>query len=310
MLSKSFKAKWKKFGTTNYSKDKEYFNAIVMSDSSFHDKKTVKGFSFKALMYTYSLIIFFVTALSLAMLAFDTDTQKDNKAFFSIVEGIVFIVLLIDLILRWYTSEVRSKRGNFAYFLFPFTITGMLLILSLLPSLYLFNIWTHQHVQIFKTFETMKFLRIFRIVLLANLIPGMGLFTRVLSKEKRTLLTVFGLVIVSIVLFSLVIFNIEQGMDKNGISSGNKFQPDTVQIKTFLDAIYFSTVTLTTIGFGDISPHTQMGKVVVIVMAIIGVAILAIPSGIIAGGFITELKLDKQRRESSSKSKKKILRSK
>ena len=309
MASKSFKEKWKKFGTTNYSKDKKYFNAIVMSDSSFHDKSTIKGFSFKALMYVYSLIIFFVTAISLAMLSFDTDTQKDNKAIFSIIEGIVFVVLLIDLILRWYTSEVRSKKGNFAYFLFPFTITGILLILSLLPSLYLFNIWTHQDVKIFKTFETMKFLRIFRIVLLANLIPGMGLFSRVLSKEKRTLLTVFGLVIVSIVLFSLVIFNIEQGRDANGLIKGDTgFKPDGVQIKSFLDAIYFSTVTLTTIGFGDISPHTDMGKIVVVVMAIVGVAILAIPSGIIAGGFITELKLDKQRRENEPKKKKRLKR--
>ena len=303
MSNKSLKQKAEKFGTTNYSKDKEYFNAIVMSDANYHNKKTVKGLNFKFLMYMYSAIIFVVTAVSLAMLSFTTTEQHNNKAIFSIVEGIVFIVLLIDLSLRWYTSEVRSKRGNFAYFLFPFTVTGIMLIASLLPSLYLINVWTGQHIKLFKTFETMKFLRIFRIILLANLIPGMGLFTRVLSKEKSTLITVFGLVIVAITLFALVIFNIEQGVDIHGHveADGAKWLGDTVQIHKFLDAIYFSTITLTTIGFGDVSPHTEMGKVVVIIMAILGVAVLAIPSGVIAGGFISELKINKDQKEKANK---------
>ena len=301
-MAKSIKNKVKKFGTTDYSNDKAYFNAIVMSDSNYHNSKKVKGLNFKFLMYMYSAIIFVVTAVSLAMLSFTSAEQHDNKAIFSLVEGIVFIVLLIDLILRWYTSEVRSKRGNFAYFLFPFTVTGIMLILSLLPSLYLINVWSGQHFQIFKTFETMKFLRIFRIVLLANLIPGMGLFSRVLTKEKRTLMTVFGLVIIAITLFALVIFNIEQGVDANGLSKGDHgWVKGDVQINHFIDALYFSTITLTTIGFGDISPHTDMGKVIVIFMAILGVAILAIPSGIIAGGFISELKIDKDAREKANK---------
>ncbi len=286
--TKSKNSAIKKFGKTEYSNDKEYLNAIVSSDTTYKVGKKSKARRFKISLWTYAIVVFTLTLLSLAMLALPSSFEKNNKTIISIIEMVVFAVLSIDLALRWYTSEVRMKKGNWSYFLFPITITGLMLIASLLPSLYLINVWMNTHNEGLEVLKNMKFLRIFRIILLANLIPGISIFTRVLSKEKRILLIVFTLVMITILLFSLVIYNIEEGKSGTMISS-------------FWDALYFSTITLTTIGFGDVTPVQDMGKVVTIVMSIIGIAVLAIPSGIIAGGFIAEIKATRKKDGSKKK---------
>lgn len=312
---------FKRFGKTEYSKDKEYLNAIVVSDTEFVAPKKAQRKSIKALIYVYAAIVFFVTALSIGMLGVSDEYQKTHKAIFSIIEIIVFIVLVVDVSLRWYTSEVRLKKGNWSYFIFPFTIVGAMMIASLLPSLYLINVWTGDSVKVFETLGNMKFLRVFRLILLANLIPALGIFRRVLSKEKSTLYVVFSIVIITILVFALVMYNVEgadsisarkEAIELYNNSAHTSVTYDSVftssgadkalagdvlqfvKIHSFLDALYFSTVALTTIGFGDISPITNVGKVITMVMSIIGIAVLATPSGVIAGGFIQEIKESKK----------------
>ena len=317
MMAKKKKNLWDRITYTKYSDDKEFLNAVIVSDSAYVPSKKVKKFhAFKLSMYVYAAVILVATLVSLAMLAFSREQLEKYEAPISIIEAIIFIILLVDFIARWYTSEVRLKKGNLSYFLFPFTVTGIFLLLSLLPSLYLINLWADTDYEVFNWFENMKFLRIFRIILLANLVPGISIFKRVLIKEKSTLYVVFGIVLIAIVLFALVMYNIEtsedafnqyienQGGDPNDPNDPitKEMTYDDLPIGNFLDAVYFSTVALTTIGFGDISPITNMGKVIVMVMSIIGIAVLATPAGVITGGFIEEIKDNRKRKRKSWKS--------
>lgn len=57
----------------------------------------------------------------------------------------------------------------------------------------------------------------------------------------------------------------------------------------FFDAIYWATVSLTTVGYGDIYPVTVIGRIVTMISSIFGIAIIALPSGIITAGFMDEL---------------------
>ncbi|MCD7843371.1 MAG: potassium channel family protein, partial [Clostridiales bacterium] len=82
-----------------------------------------------------------------------------------------------------------------------------------------------------------------------------------------------GTLAVGYVLISaLIVFNVE---------------PDTFD--TFFDAIYWATVSLTTVGYGDIYPVTVIGKIVAMMSSFIGIAIIALPSGIITAGYMSEL---------------------
>ncbi len=66
------------------------------------------------------------------------------------------------------------------------------------------------------------------------------------------------------------------------------FEPTTFD--NFVDALYWSTITLTTIGFGDITPESDLGYILTSISSIIGIFILALPAGIMTGGFLQQLK--------------------
>ncbi|WP_334687271.1 potassium channel family protein [Mycoplasmopsis cynos] len=70
-------------------------------------------------------------------------------------------------------------------------------------------------------------------------------------------------------------------------------------VTSFIDSLYFSTITLTTIGYGDFTPRTQISKVIVSLNSLLAIAIVAIPSGVVASEFLllTQQKLKKEEQE-------------
>ena len=96
--------------------------------------------------------------------------------------------------------------------------------------------------------------------------------------KKFFLSPVFATILVAtmsvayILVSALVIYNIE---------------PESFE--TFFDAIYWATISLTTVGYGDIYPITTVGRVVTMVSSILGIAIIALPSGVITAGYLDEI---------------------
>lgn len=65
-------------------------------------------------------------------------------------------------------------------------------------------------------------------------------------------------------------------------------EPDS--FNSFFDAVYWATVSLTTMGYGDIYPVTEIGRVVTMISSLFGIAIVALPAGIITAGYMDEIK--------------------
>ncbi len=85
-------------------------------------------------------------------------------------------------------------------------------------------------------------------------------------------MAVVTLAIAYIIISALIIFNVE---------------PDS--FNSFFDAIYWATVSLTTMGYGDIYPVTTVGRTVTMISSIFGIAIVALPAGIITAGYMNEI---------------------
>lgn len=66
------------------------------------------------------------------------------------------------------------------------------------------------------------------------------------------------------------------------------FEPETIE--TFFDAAYWATISLTTVGYGDIYATTTLGKIITMISSVFGVAIVALPAGIITAGYMDEIK--------------------
>jgi voltage-gated potassium channel len=94
----------------------------------------------------------------------------------------------------------------------------------------------------------------------------------VFKKQKDSLIVVGTLAIGYIIVSALIVFNVE---------------PDT--FPTFFDAIYWATVSLTTVGYGDIYAVSGIGKIITMISALLGIAIVALPAGIVTAGYMDEI---------------------
>ena len=98
-------------------------------------------------------------------------------------------------------------------------------------------------------------------------------------------MTVFSLAIFYIFITALIMFNAEEDIN-----------PETGKylFEGFFDAFYWAACTLTTVGYGDIYPISHIGRIISIISSMVGIAIIALPSGIVTAGYMDELKNRKE----------------
>ncbi|MCM1301454.1 MAG: ion transporter [Bacteroides cellulosilyticus] len=193
---------------------------------------------------------------------------------FRITETITVTAFIVDYAARWYTSPVRLKKGWWSYLLYPFTPMAIIDLLSILPGLNLLH-------NTFKLLRLTRLLKIVRLLKVFRYSSRIEMFARVLCKERKVLLSVLMLALFYIFLTALVMFNAEPHID-----------PETGEatFESFFDALYWATVTLTTVGYGDLCPVTDIGRIVSMLSSLFGVAIIALPSGVITASYLEELK--------------------
>lgn len=102
------------------------------------------------------------------------------------------------------------------------------------------------------------------------------LILSVLKRQKDSLLVVLWLALAYVLVSALVIFNVE---------------PQTFD--SFFDADYWATISLTTMGYGDIYPVSTAGQVITMLSSVLGIAIVALPASIITTGYMKEVNSDK-----------------
>jgi voltage-gated potassium channel len=128
-------------------------------------------------------------------------------------------------------------------------------------------------------------LKILRLLKALRYSDQLFLFVDVLKKERKVLTAVLLFAAAYIFVTALVMFNFEP-----------RINPNTGQetFGSFFDAIYWSTVTLTTVGYGDLCPATNLGRLISMFSSLFGVAVIALPSGIITASYLDELRSIKE----------------
>lgn len=171
--------------------------------------------------------------------------------------------------------------------IYPFSFWAIIDLLSILPS---FKILGSD----FKLLRTTRMLKILRLTKGLRYSTQLLLFVDVLKKERKILTTVMFFAIAYIFVTALIMFNFEPRINPN---TGNE------TFSTFFDALYWATVTLTTVGYGDLCPATDLGRFVSMMSSIFGVAIIALPSGIITASYLDELRAIKEEKKEEEKNK-------
>ena len=197
--------------------------------------------------------------------------HKTNTMFFW-MDKITVCVFIVDYILRWITADFKmlgKRRISFLKYPFtPFAIIDLVTILSSLTPLDS-TLKAFRILRLPKCMKTLKFLRYSR---------GFHLMLRVFQKKKEDHLTVCYQAIGYILVSGVILFQVE---------------PETFQ--TYFDSVYWSAITLMTVGYGDFYPVTTIGKAVAIVSSFLGVMVFALPTGIITAGYLDELEHKKNK---------------
>ena len=222
----------------------------------------------------YDIVMLIAITASIIPLMF-----AESHPAFRIIEIVTVSIFILDYILRWITADYRMKGKPGSFLLYPFTGWAIIDLLSILPAVSL--VW--QGFKILRITRLLRIIRLFKLFRYSNKIIALG---HVLKKERKVLLSVLWIAIFYIFITALIMFNAEPHFDP--VTGKPTF-------KDFFDALYWSTVTLTTVGYGDMIPATNIGRFVSMLSALFGVAIIALPSGVITASYLDELRhLDRQ----------------
>jgi len=208
----------------------------------------------------YDFIMMLTIMVSIFPLAF-----KETNKIFQWIEYITVSIFIIDYILRLITADYKIKKSILSFFIYPLTPMAIIDLISILPSITVLS----NGFKLFKLFRLLRTFKVLRAFKFLRYSKSFEIITKVFKKQKKVLSAVATMAIAYVLISALVIYTVE---------------PESFE--TFFDAIYWATVSLTTVGYGDIYPVTTIGRVVTMISSIFGIAIIALPAGVITAGYL------------------------
>ena len=230
----------------------------------------------------YDIVMLIAIAVGILPLMF----RYHYEAFWylNLFSGFCFV---LDYILRWMTAdfEMKKYRKWESFVWYPFTPMAIIDLLSILPLLNLIS-------PTFKIVRVSRLLKILRVIKFIRYFEPLEIITMVIKRQKKILWTVLSLALFYTFITALIMFNEEEDIN-----------PETGKylFETFFEAFYWAACTLTTVGYGDLYPISSIGRVISIISSMVGIAIIALPSGIITAGYMDEQRIRREKKEPHSK---------
>ncbi len=222
-------------------------------------------------VFDYFIVGMIVLNVAAVVLETSPQVYTGNEALFRAFDLFTIAVFTIEYAARVWVSDMhlhypRNKpwRARLRYILSPYGLIDLIAILPFYLGLYL----------------DLRLLRVFRLVRLFKLFrysPAMSTLGRVFYAERRALLAA-GVIMIGLMIFSATImFHLE-----------HEAQPEV--FASIPHAMWWSIVTLATVGYGDMVPITTLGRVFGGFVVVSGLGMFALPVGIIASGFASEIR--------------------
>lgn len=222
---------------------KKYIKNIV----EFNDNKLSRWFAF----FIQALILLSLVTFSVETLP---NLKPQTQTILRFIEIFCVVVFTIEYLLRIYVADSKPR--------FIFSFFGLIDLVAILPFYLSFGVDL-------RSLRALRFLRLFRILKLVRYNKAMNHFVRAIKSAKEEIL-LFIFITLMLIYFSAVgIYYFE-----------NEAQPE--HFTSIFDSLWWAIITLTTVGYGDVYPITVGGKVFTFFILMIGLGIVAIPTGIIS----------------------------
>ena len=206
---------------------------------------------------------------------------NNYKNFFYFLELFSVIVFSIEYLIRiWIADIIYPTLSPFkARVKYITSFMGLIDLVSILPFYLPFFIKIDLRI-----LRTLRLFRLLRLLKLKRYFSSLNVIKNVITKTKNEILVTIFLVFILLVLASTLMYNIEKTA-----------QPDAFQ--DIGQAMWWAIATLTTVGYGDIYPVTGLGKILSAFIALLGIGIVALPTGIISSAYIEEIRSLKKKKQ-------------
>ena len=230
------------------------------------------------LLFDYFIIILIV--LNVVALAVDTlvglsDQLRNELRIFEFFSVVIFSV---EYILRIYISDIthpaKSKMASVMKFMLsPF---GIIDLMAILPFYIPFIIKVD-----LRFLRVLRLIRFFRVLKINRYNSTLILIRDVLKEKRAEISMTFFIIFLLLLVSAFLMYSVE-----------NPVQPDKFQ--DVFASLWWAVATLTTVGYGDLYPITTLGKVISGVVSVLGIGLIALPTGIISAGFIGKINQSKR----------------
>ncbi|XP_048357402.1 potassium voltage-gated channel subfamily KQT member 4 isoform X2 [Sphaerodactylus townsendi] len=234
--------------------------------------------------FIYHAFIFLLVFSCLVLSVFSTipEHQKFANQCLFILEFVMIVVFGMEYIIRVWSAgcccRYRGWQGRFRFARKPFCVIDFIVCIA---SLAVIAAGTQGNIFATSALRSMRFLQILRMVRMDRRGGTWKLLGSVVYAHSKELITAWYIGFLVLIFASFLVYLAEK--DAN------------LEFATYADSLWWGTITLTTIGYGDKTPHTWLGRVLAACFALLGISFFALPAGILGSGFA--LKVQEQHRQ-------------
>lgn len=230
----------------------------------------------------FSFAIVTLVIISLASLAMETEASRPDtpldprwNGIVDTINSIVVWVFAVEFALRfWSEGENPEHKGVLGRLKFLATPLAIADVLAFLPELLAMLFFPHAAGPLLRG---LRALRLFRLFKLARYVPAFGIVGAAVKRAGPPLLASLCVAAAQVYVAALMLYFIEGDTKPQQFGSVTR-------------ALWWAVVTLTTVGYGDVYPDTVLGRVAAALVALAGIGIVAMPTGILASSFAEEFR--------------------
>lgn len=214
------------------------------------------------------MALIFLSILSIVLESFQSIHDRFGSVF-SVFEVISVSVFSVEYLLRIWTADLLYPSAKHPRLKYVFSLMALVDLAAILPFFLPFISVDLRFLRMARLFRLFRLLRVFK---LGRYVDALITVTTVIKKSSSQLIVSVALCLFVMLFSAIVMYTVE-----------NPVQPE--QFPNVIASLWWAICTLTTVGYGDIYPVTDVGRFFASIISLVGIGIIAIPTGIIAAGF-------------------------
>lgn len=214
------------------------------------------------------MLLIALSIVSIILESFASVYEKYHPVFHAF-EIVTVVVFTIEYLLRIWTADLLFPEAKHPHLKYIFSFMAIIDLLAILPFYLPFISADLRFLRMMRLFRLFRLLRVFK---LGRYLEALQIIVRVIKTSGPQLIMSVVICFFVMLFSAIIMYTVE-----------NPVQPE--QFPNVISSLWWAICTLTTVGYGDVYPITHIGRFFASLISLVGIGIIAIPTGIIAAGF-------------------------